>query len=177
MMQKSDLRKSVTIKTPQIHDSAFVAEGAKIIGDVIIKADSSIWYNTVCRGDINQIIVGERSNIQDNSVIHLENDQGVIIGDDVTVGHNAIIHGCTINDGALIGMGAIIMNGAVIGKGAVVGAGALIKENMIIPDLTLVVGIPGKVVKTFTDATFNENVKWARKYVKLARIHKLQKGD
>ena len=153
MMQKSDLRKNVTINTPQIHESAFVAEGAKIIGDVIIKADSSIWYNTICRGDINQIIVGERSNIQDNSVIHLENDQGVIIGDDVTVGHNAVIHGCTINDGALIGMGAIIMNGAVIGKGAVVGAGALIKENMIIPDLTLVVGIPGKVVKTFTDAT------------------------
>ena len=110
-------------------------------------------------------------------MIHLENDQGVIIGDDVTVGHNAIIHGCTINDGALIGMGAIIMNGAVIGKGSVVGAGALVKENMVIPDLTLVVGIPGKVVKTFTDKTFNENVKWARKYVKLAKIHKLHKED
>ena len=131
-MEKSDIRDNVTIKTPQIHETSFVAKGARVIGDVILKAESSIWYNTVARADINQIIIGERSNIQDNSVIHLENDQGVIVGNDVTVGHNAIIHGCTIGDGALIGMGAIIMNGAKIGKGAVVGAGAVVKENMIV---------------------------------------------
>ena len=130
-MEKSDIRDNVTIKTPQIHETSFVAKGARVIGDVILKAESSIWYNTVARADINQIIIGERSNIQDNSVIHLENDQGVIVGNDVTVGHNAIIHGCTIGDGALIGMGAIIMNGAKIGKGAVVGAGAVVKENML----------------------------------------------
>ena len=114
----------------------------------------------------------QRSNIQDNSVIHLENDQGVFVGDDVTVGHNAIIHGCTIQNGALIGMGAIIMNGAVIGRGAVIGAGAVIKENMIVPDLSLVVGIPGKIIKTMTEDTYKNNVKWAHKYVQLSKIHK-----
>jgi carbonic anhydrase/acetyltransferase-like protein (isoleucine patch superfamily) len=107
-MEKSDLSPDVSIKTPQIHETAYVAEGAQVIGDVILKADSSIWYNTVCRADINRIVIGERTNIQDNSVIHLENDQGVLVENDVTVGHNAIIHGCSIADGALIGMGAII---------------------------------------------------------------------
>ena len=173
-MEKFELKDNVTIKTPEIHQSAFIADGAKVIGDVIMKSESSIWYNTVVRADINQIVVGKRSNIQDNSVLHLENDQGVIIGDDVTIGHNAIIHGCTINDGALIGMGAIIMNGAIIGRGAVVGAGAIVTEHMHVPDLGLVVGIPGKVIKTLPDSTFEKNVKWAKKYTQLAFIHKSQ---
>ena len=171
-MEKSDLRENVTIKSPQIDDSAFVAAGAQVIGDVILKADSSVWYNTVARADINQIMIGERTNIQDNSVIHLENDQGVVVGNDVTVGHNAIIHGCTIGDGALIGMGAIIMNGAVIGKGAVVGAGAVVKENMIVGDYELIVGVPGKIIKTLPTSTYDANVKWAKKYVQLANIHR-----
>ena len=171
-MEKSDLSPDVSIKSPQIHETAYIAEGAQVIGDVILKADSSIWYNTVCRADINQIVIGELTNIQDNSVIHLENDQGVLVENDVTVGHNAIIHGCSIADGALIGMGAIIMNGAVIGKGAVIGAGAVVKEDMVIPDLSLVVGVPGKIVKTLSPETYNENVKWAAKYVKLANVHR-----
>ena len=171
-MEKSDLSPDVSIKSPQIHETAYIAEGAQVIGDVILKADSSIWYNTVCRADINRIVIGERTNIQDNSVIHLENDQGVLVENDVTVGHNAIIHGCSIADGALIGMGAIIMNGAVIGKGAVIGAGAVVKEDMVIPDLSLVVGVPGKIVKTLSPETYNENVKWAAKYVKLANVHR-----
>ena len=171
-MEKSDLSPDVSIKSPQIHETAYIAEGAQVIGDVILKADSSIWYNTVCRADINRIVIGERTNIQDNSVIHLENDQGVLVENDVTVGHNAIIHGCSIADGALIGMGAIIMNGAVIGKGAVIGAGAVVKEDMVIPDLSLVVGVPGKIVKTLSPETYDDNVKWAAKYVKLANIHR-----
>ena len=171
-MDKTDLRDSVTIKDPQIHETAFIAPGAHVVGDVILKKDSSIWYNTVARADINQIIIGERTNVQDNSVIHLENDQGVIIGNDVTIGHNAIIHGCTIEDGALIGMGAIIMNGATIGRGAVVGAGAVVKENMQVGDHELVVGVPGKVVKTLPKQVMEQNIKWARKYVKLAGVHK-----
>ena len=171
-MEKSDLSPDVSIKSPQIHETAYVAEGAQVIGDVILKADSSIWYNTVCRADINRIVIGERTNIQDNSVIHLENDQGVLVENDVTVGHNAIIHGCSIADGALIGMGAIIMNGAVIGKGAVIGAGAVVKEDMVIPDFSLVVGVPGKIVKTLSPETYDKNVKWAAKYVKLANIHR-----
>mgnify|MGYP001485932013 FL=1 len=171
-MEKSDLSPDVSIKSPQIHETAYIAEGAQVIGDVILKADSSIWYNTVCRADINRIVIGERTNIQDNSVIHLENDQGVLVENDVTVGHNAIIHGCSIADGALIGMGAIIMNGAVIGKGAVIGAGAVVKEDMVIPDFSLVVGVPGKIVKTLSPETYDENVKWAAKYVKLANVHR-----
>ena len=171
-MEKSDLSPDVSIKTPQIHETAYVAEGAQVIGDVILKADSSIWYNTVCRADINRIVIGERTNIQDNSVIHLENDQSVLVENDVTVGHNAIIHGCSIADGALIGMGAIIMNGAVIGKGAVIGAGAVVKEDMVIPDFSLVVGVPGKIVKTLSPETYDDNVKWAAKYVKLANVHR-----
>ena len=171
-MEKSDLSPDVSIKSPQIHETAYIAEGAQVIGDVILKADSSIWYNTVCRADINRIVIGERTNIQDNSVIHMENDQGVLVENDVTVGHNAIIHGCSIADGALIGMGAIIMNGAVIGKGAVIGAGAVVKEDMVIPDFSLVVGVPGKIVKTLSPETYDENVKWAAKYVKLANIHR-----
>ena len=171
-MEKSDLSPDVSIKSPQIHETAYVAEGAQVIGDVILKADSSIWYNTVCRADINRIVIGERTNIQDSSVIHLENDQGVLVENDVTVGHNAIIHGCSIADGALIGMGAIIMNGAVIGKGAVIGAGAVVKEDMVIPDFSLVVGVPGKIVKTLSPETYDDNVKWAAKYVKLANVHR-----
>ena len=132
LIENSELRKGLILKNPQIHKTAFTAKGSRIIGDVILKEDSSIWYNTVARADINQIIIGKRSNIQDNSVIHLENDQGVVVGDDVTVGHNAIIHGCTIQNGALIGMGAIIMNGVLIGRGAVIGAGAVIKELSLI---------------------------------------------
>ena len=171
-MEKSDLSPDVSIKSPQIHETAYVAEGAQVIGDVILKADSSIWYNTVCRADINRIVIGERTNIQDNSVIHLENDQGVLVENVVTVGHYAIIHGCSIADGALIGMGAIIMNGAVIGKGVVIGAGAVVKEDMVIPDFSLVVGVPGKIVKTLSPETYDDNVKWAAKYVKLANVHR-----
>ena len=176
-MDKTELRDSVIIKDPQIHETTFIAPGAHVVGDVILKRDSSIWYNTVVRADINRIIIGERSNVQDNSVIHLENDQGVIIGNDVTIGHNAIIHGCTIKDGALIGMGAIIMNGVTIGKGAVVGAGAVVKENMQVADHELIVGVPGKIVKTLPKEIMEQNIKWAGKYVKLARVHREQQNN
>ena len=171
-MEKTELREDLKIKTPTIHESAFIAYGARIIGDVTLMQDSSIWYNTVARADINKIIVGERSNVQDNSVIHLENDQGVIVGNDVTVGHNVILHGCKVGDGVLVGMGAVIMNGVDIGKGSVIAAGAVIKQNMIIPEYSLVVGVPGKIVKQHSIEVYDQNVKWAKKYVKLANIHR-----
>lgn len=171
-MEKTKLRKNTIIKTPKIDKSVFIAEGSQIIGDVILKPYSSIWYNTVLRGDINKISIGKRTNVQDNSVIHLENDRGVFVGDDVTIGHNVVLHGCTIGDGVLIGMGAIIMNGAQIGNGSVIGAGALIKQNMIIPKNSLVVGIPAKVTKDLSNDSYLENIKWAKKYVALAKIHK-----
>ena len=173
-MEKTQLKEDLKIATPNIANSAFVAKGAKVIGSVTLKSHSSVWYNCVLRADINKIIIGERSNIQDNSTIHLENDQGVKVGNDVTVGHNVILHGCSIKDGALIGMGAIIMNGVKVGKGSVIGAGSVIMEQMIIPDYSVVVGIPGKIIKTRTEKAYKENVKWAKKYVQLSKIHKNQ---
>ena len=102
----------------------------------------------------------------------MENDQGVKVGNDVTVGHNVILHGCSIDDGVLIGMGAIVMNGVRIGKGSVIGAGSVIKQNMNIPKYSLVVGVPAKMIKTLDEKTYKQNVKWAKKYVQLANIHR-----
>ena len=173
-MEKSKLRKDLKIVTPNLHPTSFVAKGAQIIGDVELQRYASVWYNCVLRADINKVIIGERSNIQDNSTIHLENDLGVKVGNDVTVGHNVILHGCNIENGALIGMGSIIMNGVKIGRGSIIGAGSVITEKMIIPDFSVVVGIPGKIIKTITEDSVKENIKWAKKYVELAKIHKKQ---
>ena len=140
-MEKFELREDVKIQIPQIDPTAFIADGAKVM---VCEKQIVQFVQYVARADINQIIIGERSNIQDNSVMHLENDQGVTIGDDVTIGHKAIIHGCDIKDGALIGMGSIIMNGASIGKGAVIGAGAVVTENMQVPDLVWLLVYLGK---------------------------------
>lgn len=171
MTEKYDFPTQFKLKKPCIHDDVFVAEGARIIGDVTIKKDASIWFNAVLRGDINHIIVGERSNIQDGVIVHLENDKACIVGDDVTVGHGAILHGCTIEDGCLIGMGATILNGAVVKKGAIVGANALVKENQIIPEGTLWVGMPAKQSKELGKESYDTNVKWAAKYVTLSKAY------
>ena len=171
-MDKTELKTNLKIKNPNIHETSFIAKGAHIIGDVTLKQDSSVWYNSVLRADINKIIIGKRTNIQDNSVVHLENDQGVNIGDDVTVGHRVILHGCSIENGTLIGMGAIIMNGVKIGKGSIIGAGAVVKENMNIPKYSLAVGIPAKIIKKIDHKVYKQNLKWAKKYVQLANIHR-----
>lgn len=133
---------------PNLDSKTFVADGAKIIGDVTMKEFSSVWFNAVVRGDVNRIEIGRYSNIQDNSVVHVGDDFPTIIGDFVTVGHNAILHGCTVEDHCLIGMGATVLNGAVVGKGSIVAAGALVREKQVIPPHSLVVGVPGKVVKS-----------------------------
>jgi len=171
-MDKTELKTNLKIKNPNIHETSFIAQGAQIIGDVKLEKDSSVWYNSVLRADINKIVIGKRSNIQDNSVVHLENDQGVYVGNDVTVGHNVTLHGCSVDDGVLIGMGAIIMNGVNIGKGSVIGAGAVIKQNTNIPKYSLVLGVPAKIVKKLDKETYRQNVKWAKKYVQLANIHR-----
>jgi carbonic anhydrase/acetyltransferase-like protein (isoleucine patch superfamily) len=144
-------------KTPQIEASAFIAEGAVVIGDVTIGKEASIWYNCVVRGDVNFITIGERSNIQDLSMLHVthkknQDDPGapLVIGNDVTVGHSVTLHGCTIEDGAFIGMQAMIMDHAVIGKGALVGARALVTEGTVIPPATLWVGAPAKYKRDLT---------------------------
>lgn len=133
---------------PDLDAKTFVADGAQVIGAVKMKEFSSVWFNTVIRGDVNRIEIGRYSNVQDNSVVHVTDDFPSMIGDYVTVGHNAIIHGCTIEDHCLIGMGAIVLSGAVIGTGSIIGAGALVREKQVIPPYSLVIGIPGKVAKS-----------------------------
>ena len=171
MMKKTALKDNITLLEPHIHKTAFIAPSADIMGNVRIGRDSSIWYQSVLRGDINSISIGERTNIQDGCILHLENDRACLVGHDVTVGHRAILHGCTIEDGVLIGMGAVILNGAIIKKGAVVGAHALVKEGQIVDEQSLVVGLPAKKVKDI-EGSFQTNVEWAQKYVKLSKVHK-----
>ncbi len=173
-MNKTDFPEKTLEKKPQISSSVWVANSANVVGNVIIKENASIWYNAVARGDINYISIGNRTNIQDGSVLHVENDRACIIGDDVTIGHRAIIHGCTIESGVLIGMGAIILNGALIKKGAIIGAGAVIKENTIVNENELWVGIPGKYVKTVSKS-YDKNIKWAAKYVQLKNKYQEKK--
>ncbi|WP_346356043.1 gamma carbonic anhydrase family protein [Azotosporobacter soli] len=132
---------------PQRDSKSFVADGAKVIGKVTMKEFSSIWFNVVARGDVNRIEVGRYSNVQDNSVLHVADESPCIIGDYVTVGHNCVVHGATVEDHCLIGIGAIVLNNAVIGRGSIVAAGALVREGQIVPPNSLVVGVPGKVVR------------------------------
>lgn len=137
--------------SPTIDEKTYIADGAQVIGAVTLKEFSSLWFNTVARGDVNRIEVGRYSNVQDNSVLHVADKYPCIIGDFVTVGHNAILHGCVVEDHCLIGMGAIVLTGAVIGQGSIVAAGALVRENQIIPPNSLVVGVPAKVIKSIPE--------------------------
>lgn len=130
---------------PEIHPSVYVAPGAHIAGDVTIGEDCGIWYNAVIRGDSDSIRIGRRTNVQDLSVLHVDPDNPLTIGDNVTIGHGAIVHGCTVGNNVLIGMGAIIMNGAVVGDNCIIGAGALVTERMEIPPNSLVYGSPAKI--------------------------------
>ena len=150
--------------SPQVHDSAFVAASADIIGRVTLGEESSVWYNATLRGDINQIVVGPRSNVQDNAVIHLSDDFGTYLGEYVTVGHGAIVHAATVKDEVLIGMGSCILDGVEIGERSIIGANALVTGGTIIPPGSLVVGSPARVVKTL-DLKDQAQVKhWAEKY-------------
>ncbi len=160
---------------PEIHPSAFVAAGAVIIGHVTLEEESSVWYQSVLRGDINRIHVGPRSNIQDGCVIHLADDYPVVIGELVTVGHKAILHACTVGDEVLIGMGATVLDGAEIGARSIIGAGALVTGGKKIPPGSLVLGSPGKVVKQLSLEEQADIAIWAKKYVALSR-HFLAKG-
>jgi carbonic anhydrase/acetyltransferase-like protein (isoleucine patch superfamily) len=135
--------------TPRIHPSVFVAPSAQIIGNVRIGRDSSVWFQTVIRGDLDAIIIGEKTNIQDLCMCHADEGIPLTIGCGITVGHRCVIHGCNIEDGCLVGMGAVIMNHAVIGEGSVIAAGAVVLENTVIPPHSLVTGSPGKVKKTY----------------------------
>ncbi|WP_158737446.1 gamma carbonic anhydrase family protein [Alteribacillus sp. YIM 98480] len=137
--------------SPIIHDSVYVADGARVIGDVEIGAESSIWFNVVLRGDEAPIKIGERCNIQDNTVCHLYDQFPLTLEDEVSIGHSAIVHGCTLKKGVLVGMGASVLDGAEIGEYSIIGANALVPSGKVIPPRSLVLGSPGKVVRSLTD--------------------------
>jgi len=157
---------------PKIDPSVYIAEGATVIGAVDLKRDVSIWHSAVLRGDINSITIDEGSNIQDGSVVHLADDFGVSIGKYVTVGHSAVIHACTIHDECLIGMNATILDGAIIGKHSIIGANALVTKGTQIPEGSLVLGSPAKVVRPLTEEERLSIKPWAEKYVITAQFHK-----
>ena len=155
--------------SPSVHDSAFIAPGAVVIGAVELGAESSIWFGSVLRGDINRIVVGAQSNVQDGSVLHVSDDHACILGDRVTVGHRAVVHACTVEDEVLIGMGAIILDGARIGARSTIAAGALVTKNTQVPPGSLVMGSPAKVVRPLTAEEQTANANLALKYVEVSR--------
>ena len=153
--------------TPTVAPSAYVDDSAQVIGDVHVGEASSIWMNAVVRGDVNVIRVGDRTNIQDTTVVHVMRDPShpTILGDDVTVGHGAIIHGCTIENACLIGMGAILLNGVHVGEGSIIAAGTLLPEGAVVPRRSLVMGSPGAVRRRITDDEHEFILQSARNYV------------
>lgn len=153
-------------KAPRLGERVFVAENAAIIGDVELGDDCSIWFATTIRGDVNAIRIGARTNIQDNCTVHVTHlDWATIIGEDVTIGHGAIVHGCTVRRGALIGMGSRVLDGAVVGEYALVGAGALVPEGMQVPPRTLALGVPARVKRPLTPEELAHLERSAQNYV------------
>ncbi len=155
-----------------IHPSVFIAPNATLVGDISIGENSSVWFGTVIRGDRDKVTIGKGTNIQDLSLLHEDPDCPLIIGDEVIVGHRCILHGCTIKNNSLIGMGTIIMNKASIGNFCIIGAGALITEGMIIPDYSLVIGSPAKIIKQVTDEHILKIKLNAQTYIDLAKQYK-----
>jgi carbonic anhydrase/acetyltransferase-like protein (isoleucine patch superfamily) len=155
-------------KSPRVHPTAFVAPTAVLIGDVTLHEHSSVWFGTVLRGDMARIEIGARSNVQDNTTIHTDEDQPTLVGEDVTIGHNALVHSSVIEKNVLVGQASVLVGGCVIGTGTIVGAGAVVREKTTVPPRSLVVGVPAKVVR----ATQPEDERWtvnaAAHYVELA---------
>jgi len=164
----SKLRKQLDrflLKKPKLGKGVYIARGAAVLGDVTLGDYSSVWYNAVLRGDINRIVVGHHTNVQDNAVLHLADDFPCILGNYVTIGHSAVVHACKVGDEVLVGMGAIILDGAVIGKQSIIGAKALVTQGTKIPPGSLVLGAPAKVVRALTPKERAGVKYWAQKYV------------
>ena len=157
---------------PDIHESVFLAAGSTVVRNVTIGAQSSVWYNTVIRGDEEGVRIGTRTNVQDNVVIHSGHGYPVVIGDEVTIGHSAIVHGCTVRDHTLIGMGAIVMNGAVVGSNCIVAAGSRVTGGTVIPDGSMVMGRPAKVTGQVTDRHLRLIQENADRYVEMMEDYK-----
>ncbi len=159
-------------KNPDIHQTAWVAPGAVVLGDVTLGARSSIWFGCILRADIQRITIGEGTNIQDGTVIHLASDLGTIVGDFTTVGHRALLHACEVGDEVLVGMGAIVMDGAKIGARSIIAAGSLVPKGREIPPGSLVMGSPAKVVRPL-DADERASIRgWAEKYIRVTGEHR-----
>ncbi len=158
--------------TPEIHNTCYISENATIIGRVTLKKNVSIWYGTVIRGDENCITVGENTNIQDNCTVHIGYSLPTIIGENITIGHGATIHGCTIKNNVLVGMGAIILDGAVINENVIIGAGSLVPPGKVIPSNSLVMGSPAKVVRQLTEKDIVSIKESALDYINTANDHK-----
>ena len=157
-----------------VDKSVFVAKGAQIIGKVTIKENSSVWFNAVIRGDSSTIELGKNTNVQDNAVIHTSRNSKVVVGDNVTIGHGAIVHGCTIGNNVLVGMGSIILDNVIVGDNCIIGAGSLVTQNKIIPEGSLVYGNPAKIVRNLTKEEI-EHIIWnANDYVTEAKKYKIK---
>lgn len=155
-----------------IHPTAFIAPGAVVLGDVTVGREASVWYNAVVRGDLDAIAIGDQTNIQDLSAVHVDDGVPCSIGRRVGVGHRAILHGCEVEDECLVGMGAILLNGVRVGAGSVIGAGAVLPEGMQVPAGSLVLGVPGRVVRAVDEALRRRMAANWRHYVTLARQHR-----
>lgn len=164
-------------KAPKIHKSCFIADGAAVTGDVTMGRDSSVWFNAVLRGDVNRIVIGEETNIQDCSVLHVGYDNPCVLGDRVTIGHSVSLHGCVIENDVCVGIGATVLNGAVVGSGSIIGAGALVTEGTRIPAGSLVLGQPGRVVRKVTEEDAKKNLIWADDYRRLKEIYRKELRD
>ncbi len=163
---------SLACGTPEVHETAWIAPNATVIGQVRLGANVSIWYGSVLRADNDVIEVGEGSNIQDNTSIHVDEGRPVQIGARVSVGHNAVIHGATIGDDVMVGLGARLLNNCVIGEGSFIGAGAIVREGAVIPPRSLVVGAPGQVIREVDDALLQRILRNSIAYANLAKQHR-----
>lgn len=158
--------------SPRVHESAFIAAGAVVMGDVMLGEEASVWYGAILRGDMAPITIGDRTNIQDGTIVHVDADVPCTIGARVGVGHRVVLHGCTVEDECLIGMGSILLNNVRIGTGSVVAAGAVIPEGMQVPPGSLVMGVPGRIVRQ-VDPALTQRIDWTwRHYVEQAKAHR-----
>lgn len=155
-----------------IHPEAFIAPGAVVLGDVSLGREASVWYNCVLRGDMAPITIGDQTNIQDLTMVHVDEGVPCTVGRRVGVGHRAILHGCTVEDEVLVGMGAILLNGVRVGTGSVIGAGAVLPEGFVVPPGSLVLGVPGKVVRAVDAPLADRSRRTWEHYVQLARRHR-----
>jgi carbonic anhydrase/acetyltransferase-like protein (isoleucine patch superfamily) len=172
-MSHSPLKKFLLSESnPSVHTSAFVAPGASILGAVELLEESSVWYSSVLRGDINRIRVGAQSNVQDGSVLHVSDDFPCVLGERVSVGHRAVVHACEVGDEVLVGMSSTVMDGVVVGARSIIAAGALVPKGMQIPEGSLVMGMPARVVRQLTREEQQANARLALKYVEIARRYR-----